>query len=105
MAQMMSKLLRQQAVPEVDIDVFTGDPTEYHYFLEVFEEVVEEKIDDARGTLTRLIKYNDGDPKEMIKHCIQQPANVGYKYARSLLKQKYSNPNSIVAAYRKEIKP
>ena len=38
MAQMMSKLLRQQAAPEVDIDVFTGDPTKYHYFLLVFQE-------------------------------------------------------------------
>ena len=104
MAQMMSKLLRQQAAPEVDIDVFTGDPTEYHYFLVVFEEVVEKKIDDARGMLTRLIKYTGGEPKEMIKHCIQQPANTGYKNARSLLEQKYGNPHSIIAAYRREIK-
>ena len=104
MAQMMNKLLRQQAAPEVDIDVFTGDPTEYLYFLAVFEEVVEKKIDDARGRLTRLIKYTDGEPKEMIKHCIHQPANIGYKNARSLLEQKYGNPHSIIAAYRKEIK-
>ena len=41
MAQMMSKLLRQKAALEVDIDVFTGDPTECYYFLAVFEEVVE----------------------------------------------------------------
>ena len=34
MAQMMSKLLRQQAAPEVDIDAFIGDPTKYHYFLQ-----------------------------------------------------------------------
>ena len=104
MAQMISKLLRQQAAPEVDIDVFTGEPTKYHYFLAVFEEVVEKKVDDARGRLTRLIKYTDGEPKEMIKHCIQQPANIGYKNARSLLEQKYGNPHSIIAAYRKEIK-
>ena len=52
---MMSKLLRQQGAPEVDIDVFTGNPTEYHYFLTVFDEVVEKKIDDAGGRLTRLI--------------------------------------------------
>ena len=103
-AQIMSKLLRQQAAPEVDIVVFTGDPTEYHYFLTVFEEVVEKKIDDARGRLTRLIKCTDGEPKEIIKHCIQQPANIGYKNARSLLEQKYGNPHSIIAAYRKEIK-
>ena len=37
MAQMMSKLLRQQVAPEVDIDVFTGDPTKYHYFLAILE--------------------------------------------------------------------
>ena len=104
MAQMMNKLFRQQAAPEVDIDVFTGDPTEYLYFLAVFEEVVEKKIDDARGRLTRLIKYTDGEPKEMIKHWIQQPANIGYKNPRSLLEQKYGNPHSIIAAYRKEIK-
>ena len=78
-------------------------PNIYHYFLAVFDEVVE-KIDDARGRLTRLIKYTDGEPKEMIKHCIHQPANIGYKNARSLLEQKYGNPHSIIAAYRKEIK-
>ena len=90
-AQMMSKLLMQQAAPEVDFDVFTGDPTKYHYFLAVFEEVVQKKIDDARGGLTRFIKYTDGEPKEIIKHCIQQPANIGYKNARSLLEQKNGN--------------
>ena len=64
----------------------------------------EKKIDDARGRLTRLIKDTDEEPKEMIKHCIQQPANIRYKNARSLLEQKYGNPHSIIAAYRKEIK-
>ena len=104
MVQMMSELLRQQAAPEVDIDVFTGNPTEYHYFIAVFEEVVENKIDDASGRLTRLTKYNDGEPKEMIKHCIQQPANIGNKNARSLLEKKSGNPHSILPGYRKQIK-
>ena len=42
----MSKLLRQQAAPDVDIDIFSGDPVDYHFFIVVFEEVVEKKIDD-----------------------------------------------------------
>ena len=46
MVGMMCKLLRQQAAPDVDIDIFSGDPVEYHYFIAVFEEVVEKKIDD-----------------------------------------------------------
>ena len=70
----------------------------------MFDEVVEKKIDDPQGRLARLIKYTDGQPKEMIKHCIQQPAAVGYKNARSLLEEKYGNPHQILAAYHKEIK-
>ena len=102
MVTMMSKLLRQQA--DVDIDIFTSDPVDYNYFIAVFDEVVEKKIDDPRGRLTRLTKYTDGQPKEMIKHYIQQPAAVGYKNARSLLEEKYGNPHQILAAYHKEIK-
>ena len=101
---MMSILLRQQAPPNVDIDIFTGDPVDYHYFIAVFDKVVEKKIDDPRGRLTRLIKYTDGQPKEMIKHCIQQSAAAGYKNARSFLEEKYGNPHQILAAYRNEIK-
>ena len=103
MVAMMSKLLRQQAAPDIDISIFTGDSVDYHYFIAVFE-VVEKKIDDPQGRLARLIKYTDGQPKEMIKHCIQQPAAVGYKNTRSLLEEKYGNPHQILAVYHKEIK-
>ena len=103
MVAMMSKLLRQQVAPDVDIDSFTGNPVEYHYFIALFDEVVEKKIDDPWGKLTRLIKYTGGQPK-MMKHCIQQPATVCYKNGRLLLEEKYGNPHQILAAYCKEIK-
>ena len=74
MVAMMSKLLRQQAAP--DVDIFNGDPVDYHYFIAVFDELIEKKIDDPWGRLTRLIKYTDSQPNEMIKR-IQQPAVVG----------------------------
>ena len=74
MVAMMSKLLRQQAAP--DVDIFNGDTVDYHYFIAVFDEVIEKKIDDPWGRLTRLIKYTDSQPNEMIKR-IQQPAVVG----------------------------
>ena len=77
MMAMMRKLLRQLAAPDVDAEILTGDLVDYHYFIAVFDEVVEKKIYDPRGRLSRLIKYTDGQPKEMIKHCIQQPAVVG----------------------------
>lgn len=43
---MMNRLLRQQTGPNVDIDIFTVDPVDYHYFIAVFDEVAEKKIDD-----------------------------------------------------------
>ena len=100
----MSKEIRQQAAPDVDIDIFSGDPVNYLYFIAVFEEVVEKKIDDPRVRLARLIRYTESEPKEMIKHCIQQPVSVGYKNARSLLEEKYGISHYIVAASQKEIK-
>ena len=54
--KMLWKLI-QQGAPEADIDTFSGDPPKYHYFMEVFKEVVEKRIDNPRGRLTRLIKY------------------------------------------------
>ena len=49
---MLCKLIQQQGAPVVDIDNFSGDPLEYHYFMEVFKEVVEKRIKDPRGRPT-----------------------------------------------------
>ena len=64
--------LSSRGSPEVDINVFSGDPLKYHYFMEITKEVVEKRIEDPRGGLTRLIKYTTGEAKDFIKHCIQQ---------------------------------
>ena len=51
MVRMMSNLLRQQAAPDVDIDIFSGIPVDYHYFIAVFEEVFKKKFGNPRGKL------------------------------------------------------
>ena len=33
MVEMMSKLLRKEAAQDVDIDIFSGDPVDCHYFI------------------------------------------------------------------------
>ena len=76
----------------------------YHYFVALFSEVVETKIDDPRGRLTRLIKYTVGEPKELTKHCIQLPHNRGYQTAVTLLEKTYGNPHKILPSYQKEVK-
>ena len=103
-SNMLCKILQQQGAPEVDIDTFSGDRLEYHYFMEVFKEVVEKRIKNPRGRFTRLIKYTTGEAKDLIKHCIQQPSAEGYENAMKLLENRYGDPLKILASYEREIK-
>ena len=96
--------MNQQSVTEIDIDVFGGNPLEFHYFMTVFDEAVEKKIDDPRGKLTRLIKYTTGEVKEMVTNCIQLPPKEGYETAKQMMHKLYGDPHRVIAAYCKEIK-
>ena len=42
-------LLKQQAAPDVEIDAFDGNPLNYSYFMTLFKETVERKINDPKG--------------------------------------------------------
>ena len=100
----LCQLLKQQAAPHVEIDNFDGNPLNYFYFMALFKEAVEKKVDDPKGWLTRLIKFKSGEAKELVQHCIQLPDLIGYKQAISLMERHYGNPHIILAAYRREIK-
>ena len=66
MMNAMFKLVDLHTVPAVDIDIFSGDPLEYDFFRATFHDVVERKVADPMGRLTRLYKYTAGDAKELI---------------------------------------
>ena len=83
---------------------FDGNPLNYYYFMALFVEVVETKIEEPRGRLTRLIKFTTGEARELIKHCIQLPHSRGYQHDRALLERTYGNPHKILSSYQKEIK-
>ena len=38
------KLVNQQSAPERDIDVFGGNPLEFHYFMAVFDDAVKREL-------------------------------------------------------------
>ena len=66
---------------------FRGDSLEYHYFISVFREVVELKIDDSHGRLVRLLKYTEGEARDSMKHYIQQTPEAGYQKAKLRLER------------------
>ena len=46
MGDMLCKLLHQQAAPNVNVQTIDGNRLNFQYFMSVFKEVVESKIDD-----------------------------------------------------------
>ena len=101
-AEMMCKRVNEQSAPEIDIDVFGGNPLEFHYFMALFHEAVEKKIEDPRGKLTRLIKYTTGEVKEMVKNYVQLPPKEGYETAKQMMHKVYGDPHRVIAAYCKD---
>ena len=79
---MMCELLRQQAAPELEIDIFDNNPMDFHCFMAVFKEAVENKVTDPRGQLICLIEFTKGEATEIAKNCIQLPLEVGFKTAK-----------------------
>ena len=57
--------------------------------MSIFKEAVEDRIKDPIERLIRLIKYADGEAREPIKPCIQQPTHLGYQNAKMLLEKQY----------------
>ena len=84
-SKMMCNLLLRQSAPDVEIDTFKGDPLKYHYFMSVFTKAVEKKVSYTHGRLMLLLKFTEREPKETIKHCIQQPSKRIYARAKILL--------------------
>ena len=81
-----------------------GNLLEYQYFVSMFNQVVEKKVSDQMGRLTRLLKFTGGEAKELIKYCIHFPPETVYETAVRLLNNRYGNPHHLLASYRKEIK-
>ena len=82
-AGMLCKMMKPQSKPEIDLDVFDGNPLNFNYYMAVFREAFGKEIEDLRERLTGLIKYTTGDMKDLIKNYIQLPAKDSYEAAKS----------------------
>ena len=102
--EILCRLMRQQSAPEIDIECFDGNSLNYRHFIAIFKEVVENRIDDPRGLLIRLIKYKKGDAKELVMNCIHQPPKEGNQIAKMLLEKRYGDLYVLLRSYRNEIK-
>ena len=67
MEKMLCQLVKEQSAPTVDVEEFDGNPLQYSYFRSMFREVVDKKISDPQGKLTRMIKLTTGEVRELVK--------------------------------------
>ena len=100
----LADLVTRLQAPDIELDIFNGDPLEFLFFITTFAEAVETKIKDQRGRLTRLLKYLSGEPKDLVSSCVYLPSSSCYKDAKRMLTERYGDPYKIMSAYRREIK-
>ena len=67
--------------------------------MSIFKEAVEDRIEDSRGRLVRLIKCTYFESKGTHKATVQKPTHLGYQ-----MEMWYGDPYRIYASYKKEIK-
>ena len=102
--ELMIQTIKLQSAPKVEIETFKGDPLEYDYFMENFKDVVENLVENPKQRLVRLLKYTEGDAKELIKHCVHEDADSCYEEALRLLEKEYGNPLRLSCAYLERLK-
>ena len=95
-AEMLSKFAQEQSAPQADMEPFEGNPLDFTNFMSMFQESVEKKINDPWERLTHFIKYTRGEPRELVKHFINDRADCGYKNDIALLQKQYGNIHTML---------
>ena len=96
--QLMSDIFKELRAP-TGREPFDGNPMDFPFFMANFVQAVEDKIEDGKGRLARLIQFTEGPAKELAKWCIYLPEESCYVQAKKLLTEKYGNRFLVNAEY------
>ena len=91
----VSDLLTVMNMPKVKLEVFKGNPSEFHQFMSSFDANVHSVCCDDNLRLTRLMQYTADPAKEAIKGCVLIGGEEGYVQARSILNDRFGNPHLV----------
>jgi len=79
--------------------VFGGDPLEYPVWNSAFKALVDSQAMDADSKLNLLNQYVTGSPKQVVEHYLLIGTEDAYSKAKSVLKERYGNPNVVSSAF------
>lgn len=100
--EITSMLVLQQSLtslPKRDIQIFDGNPLQYHSFIQSFEQ----KTNNEMDCLHYLEQYTRGQPQQLVRSC--QHMNDGNRFAtaKALLHKYFGNDHVISSAYMNKI--
>ncbi|MCP3679339.1 MAG: DUF1759 domain-containing protein, partial [Gammaproteobacteria bacterium] len=90
--QALKEIAALVSLPSLEIQSFEGDPLQYHRFISVFENSVDNVIANDSAKLNRLLRYTAGSAYATISGCAIMGGTAGYQKARQLLKEEFGNP-------------
>jgi hypothetical protein len=86
-------------LPQPDLPVFDGDPTNYCDFIRAFENLIERKTNSWSSRLYYLVQYTSGQVRELMRSCLSMREEEGYREARRLLLERYGQAYKIASAF------
>ena len=90
-------------MPKANVEPFSGDLTTYRTFIRAFDSVISSKLVDDGEKLLFLEQFTRQKLREIVRSCLEMPAEEGYKEARKILEKKYGNPIHMNNAYIQKI--
>lgn len=100
--EITTQLIQQQqnsSLPKRDIQVFDGDPLQFHTFMRAFENGVESKTDSCSDCLYFLEQFTRGRPRDLVRSCQHMDPDRGYAQAKILLQEHFGDEQRVAAAY------
>ena len=79
-------------LPATQLLTFDGSPLQYWSFIYSFEEIVGSKYVDDSKKLNTLFSYCTGKAAKSIECCKFMNAEIGYRQALQILKQRFGDP-------------
>ncbi|KAK3730393.1 hypothetical protein QZH41_015611, partial [Actinostola sp. cb2023] len=84
---------------KVIVPTFSGDPLQYPVWSSAFKALVDARDWDADTKLNLLNQYVSGGPKQVVEHYLLIGTEDAYVKAKSVLRERYGNPNVVSSAF------
>ena len=95
-------LMTAMCLPRPELQVFDGNPADFHLWASNFKEVVHDSSLSNAGKMSRLMQYTRGKAQDAIKACALTAH--GYERALQVLEERFGNDHlvtqSIIGALR-----